>query len=375
VDSPRHSLEVSDSEGTSGTRSLRESRKNGLLADVVNAHRRLNGKASSEKNRQSVDLPASKPSDSPNGGSRPGTPDRQRPGLWQRKRSDLLSRANSTFSHFASRTQTHASADDQAFGPALPVFQPLDRSGAAQVPAILDAEVVKEGHVTEDTSRSSSSGTRPPQPRRQWSIGHERVSRAASRSGGKAAAVSAADVARLRVLLLCSGIKAAELARREAESSSWPSAPGSAAAAGGSAVETARRLAATLDDDAARLQRAMRDAGGGAPPAWAATSTALRARLTAAVDAARGEGDAAALLLADVTGARTMRVRAAAERADAFRRARRRRLRFIRRVAFGGLEWGVLLVMWCAWLAVVVAKGLWGVGRAAVRFGRWALWL
>jgi hypothetical protein len=377
VGSPRRSLEVSDSEGTSGTRSLRESRKNGLRADVANGHRRLNGKTSNEKNRPSIDLPAVKLPESPRDGSRPGTPDRQRPGLWQRKRSDLLSRANSTFSHFTTRSQTHTSVEDHTFGPALPTFQPLGRPGEApSSPAILAADAVaagtsKPGHATEDTSRSSSSGTRPrPEPRRQWSISQEHASGAASRGGGgreKTIAVSAADAARLRALLLCSGIKAAELARRQAD------LPSSTDPGRSVAVETARRLATTLADDAARLHRAARDASSAGPATAAAA--ALRLRLSSAVDAARGEADAAALLLADVTGPRTMRVRAAAERADAFRRARRRRLRFIRRVAFGGLEWGVLLVMWCAWLVVVVGKAVWGVLRAAVGFGRWALWL
>ena len=237
VDSPRHSLEVSDSEGTSGTRSLRESRKNGLIADVVNGHRRLNGKTSSERNRPSIDLPAFKPSDSPNNGSRPGTPDRQRLGLWQRKRSDLLSRANSTFSHFTTRTQTHTSVDDQAFGPALPTFQPLGRPGEAPpIPAILldpetAAAAAKPGHATEDTSRSSSSGARPQPPRRHWSISHDHGSREGARGGReKAAAVSAADVARQRALLLCSGIKAAELARRQQQAP--PPPPGVPTASG-----------------------------------------------------------------------------------------------------------------------------------------------
>jgi hypothetical protein len=101
----------------------------------------------------------------------------------------------------------------------------------------------------------------------------------------------------------------------------------------------------------------------------------IRDTVDAAIKNAQTLGDACIGFGSEVTGQRTLQVRQVVDQLDKLARARRRRLRWLRRLGFGLGEWFVVLVLWTAWFFVVILKTIIrtvkGVGCAV----KWVLWL
>jgi len=237
--------------------------------------------------------------------------------------------------------------------------------------------------------------TRPPlADKRQWSISD-------TAGGGAARAsldahmpaadvpVAAPDVARVRALLLCSGIKAAALHYRAARPRRNAPNP--------LLVRAAREAGRPVDVGAVPLREEFAMGGRlygevfeGAVDALHASARAfkdgrvgqlghrigdLRGVVESCDERTRAMGDLAVGFGADVTGQRAMEVRRVMEALDKLVRARRRRLRGLRRIGFGLLEWVVLLFMWWVWFIVVVIKMGWNVLRGLGFALRWIFWL
>jgi hypothetical protein len=187
-------------------------------------------------------------------------------------------------------------------------------------------------------------------------------------------------------LLLSSGIKAAELVRRERQQRSAPPAFLEQAAKSTQAVlhpvprkeehvVAARLLTSALDADTLRLHRAAESFRTDTVAPLHAHLSDLHASVSDCVERARNTADEAVGFGALVTGGKTIELRRVVDALEKFRRKRRKRLKWIRRVGFGLLEWGVLLFMWWVWLVVVIVRGVGGVVRGSYRAVKWVFWL
>ena len=118
-------------------------------------------------------------------------------------------------------------------------------------------------------------------------------------------------------------------------------------------------------------------------PSLASRTQALHSRIKALQAAAspdlsqrvRDAATAADKMISDLNYIRRVPAREVAEELDSVMRARRRRLRWVRRGAFLILEWMLLGAMWWVWLMVVLIKVVWKTGRGVMGAVRWFFWL
>ena len=80
-------------------------------------------------------------------------------------------------------------------------------------------------------------------------------------------------------------------------------------------------------------------------------------------------------MVSDLSIVRSIPVRSLTDEVESLMRARRRRLRWVRRIVFVLLEWMLLGAMWSVWSVVVVVKIVWGLGRGVWGALRWFFWL
>ncbi|KAK8173959.1 hypothetical protein IWX90DRAFT_380892 [Phyllosticta citrichinensis] len=238
---------------------------------------------------------------------------------------------------------------------------------------------------------TSANGARPTMGHRQWSISNQTLDNPRRTSGGLPKASSfttRTEIARVRALLLCSGIKAAELGRRAHQVQDPPprflqnaaaiadNAPLYPLPASEEHVLAARILASSL----ARNNEALL----AATDSFARYRAAELRRRCEALQIEIGDkltprchncADNADAFLREVGSEATLAVKAIVDRIEAMGRARRRRFRWARRAGWVMLEWMVLGIMWWVWLVVVVVRGVLGVGKGAGRAVKWLLWM
>ncbi|KAI1097876.1 hypothetical protein F4804DRAFT_326264 [Jackrogersella minutella] len=232
-------------------------------------------------------------------------------------------------------------------------------------------------------SRTLSQGAR------HWSISN----RSPSSQGGQ---ISRREVARLRALILCSGIKAMEISRRAHEPHPlfaldnkvaglpWTDvarfAPDEAAGLAVAELElfpaTAKVLAASIEHSIRRSETST---------ARFATSTApvLRRRVEELQDRVAGDlmemthraADEADEVNRDLVDSQRLKVKRVTDTMDKMLRRRRRRFRWVRRAGWLAVEWVLVGFMWYVWFVVMLARIVLGVGRGVVGVGRWLLWL
>ena len=90
------------------------------------------------------------------------------------------------------------------------------------------------------------------------------------------------------------------------------------------------------------------------------------------VSAASSTADA---IISDLSIIRGIPVRSLTDEVESLMRARRRRLRWVRRIVFVLLEWMLLGAMWSVWGIVMIVRIVWGTGRAVLSGIRWFFWL
>jgi len=113
------------------------------------------------------------------------------------------------------------------------------------------------------------------------------------------------------------------------------------------------------------------------------TTPAIQNRIDALRDKAAEEltrvtretADEADRFAGELTTQQTLAVKQVNDAIDGLYRNRRRRLRLVRKIGFGLLEWMLLGLMWCIWFAVVVLRVVRGAVLGVVRGARWLLWL
>lgn len=100
--------------------------------------------------------------------------------------------------------------------------------------------------------------------------------------------------------------------------------------------------------------------------------TRLQLDLSAMTRAAAEEADEVS---GDLVDGQRRKVKAVVDVIDKLSRRRRRRFRWARRAGWLALEWALVGFMWYVWLVVMIARVFLGVGKGFVRGVRWLLWL
>ncbi|PSN70186.1 hypothetical protein BS50DRAFT_571475 [Corynespora cassiicola Philippines] len=199
--------------------------------------------------------------------------------------------------------------------------------------------------------------------------------------------VTASEVARIRALFLCSGIKAREIAQRAHMQRREPASFLIRAAKTANAelipvkrkeehVLAARILVHSLEAST----QALHNSAEAFRENTVRDLTAMIGELKADVEAdvfprVRDGGDEAVRITSDVSGAAPLAVKQITDEIDRMLRVRRRRMKWIRKVGWMLVEWMLLGVMWWLWFLVVVlgfVKRVFGVGWGVVR---WLLWI
>ena len=230
-------------------------------------------------------------------------------------------------------------------------------------------------------SRPPVSPDRPDlKGKRQWSISDREVSTIHG-------TVNKRDVARVRALLLSSGVKANEIARRAEEvpeklapflqeleglfKASILHVPRSqepllAARILISNIETSTQK---VRDDAEHFNRTTIE---GLHDQIKAIGELVTGKLTPLVRASADEADA---FSTELTTTHTLAIKQLNDSIDYILRQRRRKFRNMRRLGWATVEWTLLGVMWMVWLAVVLVRLVRGSVGAFVKGLKWLLWL
>lgn len=383
---PASVIEESDAEYTSGS----QSQKNDGRGISILKHRpaAVSRKSTEEprpsqqksKSRYHLDLPSFRPTGSPRG-SRPTTPDGDPRHNRNKDYEFPLPSSQSNVSLTRTSTQnTNASFEDEKRRRLLPAFLSTARTqSSSRLQSILDSPGMSSATVL----RTSSTTPRPPN-QRQWSISDKQISSSSVKT--ITGPITTAEISRLHALLLCSGIKAAELIRRAGEpASSTPDFLVEAARSANRSLcpvpqiqihhAAADLITSSLDMNSSAIHQSAEIFRTQTVADLRTSLTDLRTKVTDRIERARLAGDDAVGFGALVTGQKTIEVQQVVIALDKFRRKRGRRLRFMRRVMFGLLEWGVTLFLWWVWLLVSIVKIFWRVFMGGVKVARWALWL
>ncbi|KAF2501763.1 hypothetical protein BU16DRAFT_477671 [Lophium mytilinum] len=234
-------------------------------------------------------------------------------------------------------------------------------------------------------SRHRSSSRPRLANKRHWSITDS--SSPSRLPAASEAAISTADIARVRALLLCSGIKAREIARR----AHAPRVPPpifltrAAQTAGAKLIPVSRKeehvlaariLVRSLEVSTQRVHDAAEHFRNETCKALVERVSGLKAKVEEELfPRVRASGDEALAITGEVAGQAPLLFKGVSDRVDAMMRMRRRRMRWVRRVGWMLVEWGLLGVMWALWLIVVVVRLVRGVTVGVVRGVRWFLWI
>ena len=219
-----------------------------------------------------------------------------------------------------------------------------------------------------------------PDIKRQWSISDRGI---AAVDG----TITKRDIARVRALLLSSGVKANEIARRNDETPTKPSPflqelqdvmkePMPLIPVSQEVVFAARTLVTDIEDTHHQLRDGAEsfstDTVDRLHNQIKAIDDQVNYKLTPLVRAAADDADAFNL---ELTTTHTLAVRQLNVSIDGILRRRRRRLRWITRGGWAMLEWTVLGVMWVVWFIVVIIRIIRGTFKAVIGTVRWLLFL
>ncbi|KAF1947352.1 DUF221-domain-containing protein [Clathrospora elynae] len=178
--------------------------------------------------------------------------------------------------------------------------------------------------------------------------------------------VSQADVARVRALFLCSGVKAKEIARR-AYTARSPAPDFLLRAAATSKTQlypvprkeehvlAARILVKDLESSTKSLQVSLEGFRDKAIKELTSHVTTLQSMVDAdLMPRILASGDKAVRITSEVSGQGPLQVKQITDEIDRMIRARKRRMRWFRGFGWMLVEWALVAVMWCLWLIVVL---------------------
>jgi hypothetical protein len=237
--------------------------------------------------------------------------------------------------------------------------------------------------ITGLSSLETSHDTRPSlDGKRQWSISD----RGTSVSRGP---MTKREIARVRALLLSSGIKAKEISRRAAapkdirtdEDSRYKNVALLAKEELKLVPKSQEhRLAAKIISEDIQLSSQMWHASA---EAFCNTTVSelldkietLRSRVgDTLTPLTRKAADEADEVSKDLVTSQTLQVKSISDTIAKMVRRRSRKFRWLRRGGWVMVEWALVGVMWWLWFMVVLVRVVMGVGRGAVAAVRWLFW-
>ncbi|KAI5862992.1 hypothetical protein GGS23DRAFT_605116 [Durotheca rogersii] len=225
---------------------------------------------------------------------------------------------------------------------------------------------------------------------RQWSVSNQSPS-------SHGAQISRHEAARLRALVLCTGIKAMEISRRAHEprplfaldSSDvglpWADFSLFAAADGRFNVSVPQTelfpTSSQLLSDI--IERSIATSEATVTRFSLETGPSLQRRVELLQDRVGGDladmtrraADEADEVSRDLMDSQRLQVKRVADTMDKMLRRRRRRFRWARRAGWLAVEWVLVGFMWYVWFVVTVARVFLGVGKGIVSAVKWLLWL
>lgn len=248
-----------------------------------------------------------------------------------------------------------------------------------------------------DPSRAPDDGGRPLLRKRHWSI-------ADKDKPAEEARFTRREIARLRALVLSTGIKAMEISRRAQEKHGLHESNNFAATQDCFAGQDWRSLVKLCDESALRSEdrvahselyifvgRSLGTAVQKSGRRWqiAADQFAyrtspqlqnrvgdIRSRIADDLsEQSRQISDLADETSRDLALGQPLKIKAVVDTIDQMLRRRRRRLRWLRRALWLIVEWLLVGFMWYVWFMVVILRVFLGMGKAAISGVRWLLWL
>ena len=230
-------------------------------------------------------------------------------------------------------------------------------------------------------AQKESSSQRPQlEGNRQWSISNRSMSTAHG-------PVSKRDIARVRALMLSSGVKANEITRRSEETPQKPpklvqdlgniiAGPFPCVPASQEHVTAARMLLRFIESTNDSLHEAENQFAGATVQNLSRDIGAIEQRINASLSpTVRESADGADALSIEVTTTHTLAVKQMGDRIDLILRRRRQTSRWLRRGGWAMLEWAVLGIMWMVWFTVVIIRIIRGTITGIIGAVRWLLWL
>ncbi|KAH6720604.1 hypothetical protein BKA61DRAFT_595187 [Leptodontidium sp. MPI-SDFR-AT-0119] len=237
--------------------------------------------------------------------------------------------------------------------------------------------------ITGLSSLETSHDHRPSLEGRQWSISD----RSPSEHRGP---MNRREIARVRALLLSSGIKAKEISRRAGElkdlrTEKEPLYEDIANMAHEDIEPVPKsqqhRLAARIISDDVQLSSQIwqdsadtfvNDTVNELITRIGTLQHRLVDELTPMTRTAADEADEVSK---DLVTSQMLKVKRIGDKIDKMTRTRRRRFRWLRRGGWVIVEWALVGIMWYVWFMVVIARVIMGVGRGVVGSVRWLFWL
>jgi hypothetical protein len=229
------------------------------------------------------------------------------------------------------------------------------------------------------------SGSRPGLSGRHWSIA-DGDGNAADRNNN-ANVVTQADIARVRALFLCSGVKAREIDRRAHSVRDPPPRFLTSAAAASKMriypvprkeehVLAARILVKDLESSTKALQSSLESFRDKAIQQLTNQISVLQSTVDSdLMPRILESGDKAVRITSEVSGQGPLQVKQITDEIDRMIRTRKRRMRWIRGFGWMLVEWALVALMWCLWLTVVLVGSVKRVFGMVVAVIRWLLWL
>ncbi|KAH0437970.1 hypothetical protein CcaCcLH18_03646 [Colletotrichum camelliae] len=243
-----------------------------------------------------------------------------------------------------------------------------------------------------------SPDAQPPSQRsRHWSISDH--SPAPDR-----APMSKREIARLRALVLSSGIKAMEITRRAneprpifanqrrpsqhdlqvanvfwpevAKLSTDPSIRNKAVPQTELYQFAAKTLGTSIQCSGQEWQKSADTSVSETVPALHRRVEDVRRRVATDLSAmTRAAADEADETSRDLTLGQRLKIKHTLDVIEKMLRRRRRRFRWVRRAMWLAVEWVLVGFMWYVWFVVMILRVFWGVGQGVVGAVRWLLWL
>ncbi|KAK7914773.1 hypothetical protein PG985_012476 [Apiospora marii] len=225
---------------------------------------------------------------------------------------------------------------------------------------------------------------------RHWSISDQ------SSALQRKTQLSKREAARIRALVLSSGIKAMEIARRFEEPRalstlqetpaglSWddlsrftPAEQANLAVSQRDLYATsARILSSGVEASSFTLEKQMHSFAQNQVRRLHGRADALHQRIaTELIDMTRRAADDADECSRDINDGQRLKVKHVLDVIDNLMRRKRRRFRWARRGGWLLVEWALVGLMWYVWFIVTIARIFMGVGSGIVGVVRWLLWL